>query len=187
MPVAEAEAVGEDSAERYSYELAFHILPTVAEGEVPTVVDTIKSIITNLGGEIFDAEAAERIDLAYEVVLHLEGKNRKFTSSYFGWVRFKLEAGHIASLLTEIEHNSNVLRHLVIRLTKKEEENAFRYHEALKDEKMVTNVEDSEVIPDFTSVADDIDDSETTDEVDEETPAEVDEEALEKALEEKEV
>jgi len=181
MPVAEAEAVGIDSAERYAYELAFHILPTVAEGEVQTTVDSIKNLITSRGGDIFDAEAAERIDLAYEVVLHLEGKNRKFTSAYFGWVRFNIEANKIAEILNEIDHNGNVLRHLVIRLTKAEEQNPFRYHEALKDQKMVTTVEESEVIPDFTTV------TETADEVVAEVPVEVDEVALEKALEEKEV
>jgi ribosomal protein S6 len=181
MPVAEAEAVGVDAKERYAYELAFHILPTVAEGEVTTVVDSIKSVISSLGGEIFDAENAERIDLAYEVVLHLEGKNRKFTSAYFGWVRFRLEAGKIAELLTELDHNNNVLRHLVLRLTKAEEQKPFRYHEALKDQKMVTTVEESEVIPDFTTV---IDGEEI---VPEEIAGVVDEIALEKALEDKEV
>ncbi|NIQ05862.1 MAG: 30S ribosomal protein S6, partial [Candidatus Korarchaeota archaeon] len=60
-----------------SYELAFHVLPTVAEGEVPTVFATIKDHITNNGGAIFDEEAPERFDLAYEIVKYLEGRNRK--------------------------------------------------------------------------------------------------------------
>ena len=40
VPAAEAER------EANAYELAFHVLPTVAEGEVASVVDTIKSHIT---------------------------------------------------------------------------------------------------------------------------------------------
>ena len=97
MPAAEAAAAtaGSDD-ERGSYELAFHVLPTVAEGEVASVFETLKGIITKDGGEIFDEEAPERFDLAYEIVQNIEGKNRKFSSAYFGWVRFKADAAKIA-------------------------------------------------------------------------------------------
>jgi ribosomal protein S6 len=55
MPAAEANV--ELLNEQNSYELAFHVLPTVAEGEVPSVFESIKSLITKDGGEIFDEEA----------------------------------------------------------------------------------------------------------------------------------
>lgn len=86
MPAAEAEGVVVD--ERNHYELAFHVLPTVAEGEVPAVVDALKAAITNTGATISLEEAPQRIELAYEIEKPLEGKYRKFASAYFGWVRF---------------------------------------------------------------------------------------------------
>ena len=73
MPAAEAAATTLD--EQSSYELAFHVLPTVAEGEVPGVFEELKTLITNAGGECTSEEAPERIDLAYEIVRHTEGKN----------------------------------------------------------------------------------------------------------------
>ncbi len=138
MPAIEAEVVAGD--DRHSYELAFHVLPTVAEGEVASVFESIKNTITKSGAEIFDAEAPERFDLAYEIVKHYEGKNRKFSSAYFGWVRFKADAEAVLKVTEATEDNTSILRHLLIKLTKLEEANPFRFHEAVKSHKMVTDV-----------------------------------------------
>jgi len=140
MPAAEAANVDRD--ERNSYEFAFHVLPTVAEGEVPAVLESIKNHITHVGAEIFGEEAPERIDLVYPVVKHMEGKNRKFTSAYFGWIRFRLEGGKLEALMEELEGEAAILRHLTIKLTKVEEANPFRYHENRKSIKMVEIVEE---------------------------------------------
>jgi len=138
MPVAETTVGGEQEVQ--SYELAFHVLPTVAEGEVKSVFDTIKAHITNLGGTLGEEEAPARFELAYEIVKHLEGRNRKFSSAYFGWVRFELEAGKMAELTTEIEHTKEILRYLIIRLTKAEESNPFYFHPAIAD-RMIETIE----------------------------------------------
>lgn len=174
MPAAEA-------AELNSYELAFHVLPTVAEGEVAGVFDTIKAHITQNGGELFDEEAPERFDLAYEIVKHIEGKNRKFTSAYFGWVRFKSESEAIAAITEEVEADANVLRYLLIKLTKVEEENPFRFHEALAAEKTVSTVEESKSVPDVTTVEASETESEDAEETTEE--GEADEKEIDEALE----
>jgi len=131
MPAAEV-------ADRNNYELAFHVLPTVAEGEVSGVFDTIKSLITTNGGELVDEESPERFELAYEVVKHIDTKNRKFSSAYFGWVRFSSEAVAIEAVNLGMDENPNVLRYMVTKLTKAEEADAFRFHEALASEKVMT-------------------------------------------------
>ncbi len=145
MPAAEAES-GVDQNERFAYELAFHVLPTVAEGEVTKVVEEIKALVSKAGGEITGEEAPERFDLAYEIVKHLEGKNRKFASAYFGWVRFTAESSAVTEMGEEMEARSDILRHLLIRLSREEEAHPFRFHEALASEKMVTDVEEKEVV-----------------------------------------
>lgn len=186
MPVAEA--VANEADERFAYELAFHVLPTVAEGEVAAAFDAIKAQITNTGAEIFDEEAPERFDLAYEIVKHIEGKNRRFTSAYFGWARFRVESGKIEALLEELEQDGNILRHLLVKLTKVEEANSFRFHEALADQKTVTTVEESTVVPDFTTVSEEETAEVKTEEKAEETEesADIDESELDKALEKSE-
>jgi ribosomal protein S6 len=147
MPAIEAnEALLEN--ELQSYELAFHILPTVAEGEVKGVFDAVKALITKDGGEIFDEEAPERFELAYEIIKHLEGKNRKFASAYFGWVRFKAPSENIASLQEEVQSRGDILRHLLLKLTRIEEENPFRFHPALESFKMVETINQDELATD---------------------------------------
>ncbi|NCN52798.1 30S ribosomal protein S6 [Candidatus Parcubacteria bacterium] len=136
MPAAEAAVAVAHDDERNSYEFAFHVLPTVAEGEVAGVFDKIKAHITKAGGEILDEEAPQRIDLAYDIVKHIEGKNRKFHSAYFGWTRFKLASEAIEALDEELEGDANILRALMLRLTRIEEESPFRYHEAHKESKV---------------------------------------------------
>ncbi len=124
MPAAEA-------IERNSYEFAFHVLPTVAEGEVPAVFAAIKAIITEHGGTITDEEAPVRFDLAYDIVKYLEGRNRTFSSAYFGWVRFSAVPTELPTINDELGRVKQLLRHLTIKLTKVEEANPFRFHESL--------------------------------------------------------
>ena len=137
MPAAEAVVGGE--RELNSYELAFHVLPTVAEGEVKTVFDAIKAHITTLGGTLAEEEAPARFDLAYDIVKFLEGRNRKFSSAYFGWVRFDLEANKIAEIAEMMDGSKDILRHILIRLTKVEAEHPFYFHPAIAD-RVVENI-----------------------------------------------
>jgi ribosomal protein S6 len=181
MPAVEAENVEMDVTDILTYELAFHVLPTIAEGEVESVFASIKDIIKKDGGEVFDEESPERFELAYEIEKHMEGKNRKFHSAYFGWVRFKARPENTVSINAEIDHNKSILRHLLVKLTRVEEENPFRFHDAIRDLKQVTTVGESDVVPDFSGVSE-----EAPAEVKEEG-GEVDQEALDKALDEKEV
>ena len=139
MPAAEATDV-----ELSSYELAFHVLPTVAEGEVVAVFKTFKDIITKHGGELTVEEAPARFDLAYEIVRYLEGRNRKFTSAYFGWVRFTIAPSEIDAISEEVTAVPELLRHLLTKLTKNEEAHPFYFHEALEETAPEVNEESAE-------------------------------------------
>lgn len=167
MPAAEA--THDNFDERNSYEFAFHVLPTVAEGEVIGVFDALKAHITKVG-EIIGEEKPERIDLEYPIVMSMEGKNRKFTSAYFGWVRFKLAGDQIGDLVEELSSVTEILRHLLIKLTAQEEAHPFRFHENRKSVKMVEVVNEDAEILDESHVAN-------------EESAEISEEALEESLE----
>ena len=141
MPAAEA--VHQDEEQVFaSYELAFHVLPTVAEGEVESVVSSLLAHLTGVGGEVTLQEEAKRVELAYPIVKKIEGKNRKFTSAYFGWVRFTIDTANIESLTEEIDSEKALLRTLLVRLTKQEEQNPFFYHEAMAQEKPVVTIDE---------------------------------------------
>ncbi|HMA77755.1 MAG TPA: 30S ribosomal protein S6 [Candidatus Paceibacterota bacterium] len=138
MPATEAAATNDELG---SYELAFHVLPTVAEGEVTTIEDALTSIITEAGGTIGLTETAQRFDLAYELQKMIDGKYRRFTTSYFGWIRFTAEPRVVEEVLHEVEAHESVLRALVVRLTRQEEEHPFYLHEALAARKPVTDID----------------------------------------------
>jgi ribosomal protein S6 len=130
------------AADAAHYELAFHVLPTVAEGEVADVFASLKSAIETAGGTLTTEEEPKRFDLAYEIIKYLEGRNRKFTSAYFGWIRFTLEPAQLAELTETVEGENRLLRHLLIRLTKMEEANSFMFHEALEDDQVAEEVDE---------------------------------------------
>ena len=157
MPAVEA--TNTEELELSSYELAFHVLPTVAEGEVLSVFDTLKNHIKKAGGELGEEEAPQRFDLAYDIEKYLEGKNRKFSSAYFGWVRFSLSSSELTALTEKIDGTKELLRYLLIRLTKVEDQNPFQFHESIVSNKVqdITDEDISEV------------NEESTEETDEET------------------
>lgn len=185
MPAAEAEAVVAHDDERNSYEFAFHVLPTVAEGEVEGVFNSLKELITKSGGEFFDEEAPDRFELAYDIVKHIDGKNRKFSSAYFGWVRFYAASSAIEPLTQAIEEKSELLRYLLTKLTRVEEATPFRFHEALEADEKVTTVEDSKVVPDVATGAESAEDTSEVKTEDESKEGAVDEAKLDEALESK--
>ena len=133
------------AADAAHYELAFHVLPTVAEGEVTDVFTSLKSAIEAAGGVMTSEEEPKRFDLAYEIIKYLEGRNRKFTSAYFAWVRFTLDPAKLEQITEIVESEGRLLRHLLIRLTKMEEAHPFMFHEALEKDMVETVEVDEEV------------------------------------------
>ncbi len=123
MPAIEASS---DAHERDQYEFAFHLLPTVADGEVAGVIGELKALITTHGGEVFDEEAPQRFTLAYEIRKSVEGRSSRFTSSWFGWLRFWLTREELVKMTDEISHRTDILRNLTIRLTREEVLHPFR-------------------------------------------------------------
>jgi ribosomal protein S6 len=144
MPVTEAVSHAHDG-DIITYELAYHVLPTVIEGEVSSVTDELKAILATHHATITDEEAAQRFELAYEIEKYLEGKYRRFASAYFGWIRFSVAPDQINAITAEVEAHKKLLRTLTIRLTREEEANPFRFHEAVAELKTRVTTIDTDV------------------------------------------
>lgn len=124
------DATGDEAREPVAYELAFHFLPTVAEGEVETEFQSLKATLADAGATLFDEEMPERIELAYEIEKRIDGKLRRFDSAYFGWVRFEAAPAHIAAVTAAVKNTPAILRYLLVTLTPAARQNPFRFHEA---------------------------------------------------------
>lgn len=116
---------------RIAYELAYHVLPTVAEGEVPAASAAIVELITQHDGEVYAQEEPRRIELSYDIEKRIEGTIRRFHSAYFGWVRFRAPRTQSDALDTALRaHDAPLLRTLRIALTPAEQAHPFYYHPA---------------------------------------------------------
>lgn len=126
MPVTEAQVVEGD--ESSNYELAFHILPTVAEEEVVEVQNALREMITKAGGTIDTEESAARFDLAYDITKNIEGKRHTFSTAYFGWIRFTGMSDMVSELQESLDVQKELLRYMIIKLTKEEAARPFTVH-----------------------------------------------------------
>ncbi|MDQ5953090.1 MAG: small subunit ribosomal protein [Patescibacteria group bacterium] len=97
------------------YEIGYNLISTISEEEVSKQVGALKDKITSLGGEIISEENPNLIKLAYEMIKEIDNKNVRFSSAYFGWVKFELEPASIADIEKFAKTNNSVLRHIIIK------------------------------------------------------------------------
>ena len=97
------------------YELGYHLIPTLTEGEIEKEVAALKKHIEKAGGVIIDEAQPARADLSYKMVKKQEGKNASFDTSFFGWIKFE-GTGEVAVAVKEgADTQKNILRFLVIK------------------------------------------------------------------------
>ena len=104
------------------YELGYHLVPTLAEEQIPAASGAVRGMIERISKDIIAEELPVFIDLAYTVVKTIEHKNKRFDEAYFGWIKFEASPSGIADLEEALKKDENVLRYLV---TKTVRENTF--------------------------------------------------------------
>lgn len=97
------------------YEVGYHIVPTVKEEDVETVVSTIRGSIERSGGIFISEGAPTAIRLSYPMTVHNRGKNVDFDRSYFGWIKFEAKPESAQALEEILNHDPEVLRSIVFR------------------------------------------------------------------------
>lgn len=104
------------------YELGYHLVPTLAEEQIPAASGAVRGMIERISKDIIAEELPVFIDLAYQIVKTIEHKNKRFDEAYFGWIKFEASPSGIATLEEELKNDENVLRYLVVKTIK---ENTF--------------------------------------------------------------
>lgn len=97
------------------YEVGYHIVPTVKEEDVETVVSTIRGFIERSGGSFIAEGAPSMIRLSYPMFVHNRGKNVEHDRSYFGWIKFESSAEVARSLEETLGKDREILRSIVFR------------------------------------------------------------------------
>lgn len=97
------------------YELGYHIVSTVAEENLPKEVEALKAIILKDGGSLVSEGEPKLINLAYPMTKSVADIKKKFTSAYFGWIKFETKSELIPGIRKAVDNQSNVLRYLLIK------------------------------------------------------------------------
>ncbi len=96
------------------YELGFHLVPLIAEEQLAAEVTALKATIEGHKAAFIAEEFPALRSLAYSITKKLDAKNKKFTSAYFGWIKFEAPAEELPKLKTSLDANKNILRYLLI-------------------------------------------------------------------------
>ncbi|KKT81129.1 MAG: hypothetical protein A3B99_02020 [Candidatus Yanofskybacteria bacterium RIFCSPHIGHO2_02_FULL_44_12b] len=101
-----------------TYELAFHLDPTIEEANAMHIKEDIEKTITSNGGSISFSKAPEKIRLSYPI--------KKHPASYFGYMHFMLkDPESLREVREHIAPNPSIIRSLITKfdadLQKKED------------------------------------------------------------------
>jgi len=115
------------------YELGYHLLPTVAKEEIESEVAKLRNAIEKRGGVFIAEGSPETITLATPMYVNNGGKNTKYTSAHFGWIKFELPTHEVVALKqNDLDANQNVLRYILVRTVKGETRAQVQLEENLK-------------------------------------------------------
>ncbi len=105
----------EDTSNKKIYELGYHILPNLSEDEVAKAVTGIKDVLAGMEASIIAEQFPQMMELAYDLGKEIENKLRKFSTAYFGWIKFEVETSEIEGFKTAMDKNMSVLRFIIIK------------------------------------------------------------------------
>lgn len=96
------------------YELGYHLIPTLAEEEIPQYVNKIKDLLDSYGAVIISDESPKRIELAYTMHPSVKNKKQKYNKAYFGWIKFETDTESIEAFKKSIDDIDEIFRSLII-------------------------------------------------------------------------
>lgn len=119
MAEGEKEAL-EATPERTIYELGYHMVPSIGEENVAAEVAALKAIIERHEGVFLVEEHPVLTQLSYTLRIVRSGKREKYTTAYFGSLKFEIEPRLLARVKEDLEQDQNILRHLLITTVREE-------------------------------------------------------------------
>jgi len=102
------------------YELGYHVIPTVSESDVESIVASIRSRIEKAGGSFIAEGAPALIKLAYDMESREGDKNISHDRGYFGWLKFEATTDAAEDLDTMLAADPKILRHIVFKTVREE-------------------------------------------------------------------
>lgn len=139
-----------------SYEVGFHIIPTLSEDKIAEAVEAVRTAITQAEGTITKEEAPKFRRLAYEMRKKIDAKYETYDSAYFAYIIFDAAPEAVAKIKDALDITVSVLRYLIVKDpvldriqgVEEDEEEAPVTAEAAEAVEAVAEV-DSDITPDI--------------------------------------
>lgn len=100
------------------YEISYIFDNRLEEGKAAEKVETLKKDIASLGGSFISEETPYMRELSYEMTRVVNNVNVRFTTGYFGWVKFDLAQDKISDLDKKLKLDEEVVRFLIVKAEK---------------------------------------------------------------------
>ncbi|MEK7186986.1 MAG: 30S ribosomal protein S6 [Patescibacteria group bacterium] len=116
--------VTQGQGESQVYELAYLILPSIPEENLPQVVANIQEVIEKEGGKKIDSENPFLRELTYEMSKVVGASRYVVKNAYIGWIKFDLptqkedEKHPIETIKEKVEKTAEVLRFLLVKVSR---------------------------------------------------------------------
>lgn len=121
-----AEKHDENEVVKRVYEAGYHVVPTVAEGDVEKVVAGIRSEIEKLGGTFIAEGAPSLMKLTYSMDKREGEKLVAYDRGYFGWLKFEASTDSAAKLTALMSNNKDILRSIVFKTLREDTRAKFK-------------------------------------------------------------
>ena len=102
------------------YEVGYHVIPTVKEEDIESVVASIRTVIEKAGGSFIAEGAPALMKLSYAMTAREGDKNVDYDRGYFGWIKFESSVGASETLNETLKADRNILRHIIFRTVREE-------------------------------------------------------------------
>ena len=108
------------------YEAGYHILPTIAEGDVDKVVAQIRSEIEKLGGSFIAEGAPSLMKLSFPMDKREGERHIAYDRGYFGWLKFEASTDSANKLMEVLKSNPSILRSIVYKTLREDTRAKFK-------------------------------------------------------------
>ncbi|MBP9712014.1 MAG: 30S ribosomal protein S6 [Candidatus Pacebacteria bacterium] len=100
------------------YEVGYLLVPTTPEEQVPALYSGLKDLVASLKGEAIADEMPKMIPLAYPMTKVVYNVRSKFSTAYFGWIKFSMPKNQVLELKKKLDLDVNVIRFLILKTVK---------------------------------------------------------------------
>src|SRR5471030_1948154 len=116
MPENENEILA-DAVERV-YELGYLLVPGIAPEDVAVNYGNLKELVSSFGGVVISDEMPKMIPLAYAMTKVVANIRNKFSTAYFGWIKFTMDSDKVLQLKKKLDLDTKVIRFLILKTVK---------------------------------------------------------------------